>query len=253
MICEDVRAALGAGDRCEETEEGARVLTHCLYPSFEAVAVFITKLGDGYRVSDGGGAVRNAWLHGRDEPLSHRMLSREASRYHLKVSGYSLVAEVPTIEWLRSAILATANASASVAQAVNGKATAATERLLKEKIRETLSHIAPEERIGTDVEVTGNSGDLRHFDYSIKAANDNILVISALAPHHTSIAAKYVAFADTKGLNRLAGFAVYDRPLERGDISLLLQVTDLVPIGALDLRARKALAHGWPLHGATEL
>lgn len=242
MICEDVRAAMGVGEICEETDAGARVVTHCLYPSFEPVAVFVSKFGEGYRVSDVGGAVRCAWRHGRDEALSRRTLSREADRFHLKVSDYALVADVPSIEWLRAAILAVANASASVAHTAIGKAAAAVESHLKERIRETLTHITPAERIGTDVEVPGNSGDVRHFDYSVRIANDNLLLLNAVAPHHSSIAAKYVAFADTKGIEGVSRFAVYDRKLEKGDISLMMQVTELIPLAALDPRARKLLA-----------
>lgn len=242
MICEDVRAAMGVGETCEETDAGARVVTHCLYPSFEPVAVFVSKFGEGYRVSDVGGAVRCAWRHGRDEALSRRTLSREADRFHLKVSDYALVADVPSLEWLRAAILAVANASASVAHTAIGKAAAAVESHLKERIHETLAHITPAERIGTDVEVPGNSGDVRHFDYSVRIANDNLLLLNAVAPHHSSIAAKYVAFADTKGIEGVSRFAVYDRKLEKGDISLMMQVTELIPLAALDPRARKLLA-----------
>ena len=113
---------------------------------------------------------------------------------------------------------------------------------LKERIHETLVHLSPPERIGTDVEVPGNSGDYRHFDYSVRVANDNLLLLNAVAPHHSSIAAKYVAFADTKGIEGVSRFAVYDRQLEKGDVSLMMQVTELVPLAALDPRTRRLLA-----------
>lgn len=242
MICEDVRAAMGAGEVCEESEAGARVTTHCLYPSFEPVVLFVSKLGDGYRISDGGRAVRSAWLHGRDDHLTERLLSKEAARFHLKVSGNALVADVGSIEWLRAGILATANASAAVAHTAIGKINAASEKLLKDQIYSALSEIAPVESIGRDYEVIGTSGDVRTFDYGI-AANDNLLVVSAVSPHHSSINAKYVAFGDTRGLGpNLSRFAVFNRGLANGDVSLMLQVTDaLLPVSALDPRARKAL------------
>lgn len=248
MICEDIRAAMGAGEICEETEAGARVTTHCLYPSFDPVSVFVVKIGSGYRVSDAGGALRNAWTGGRDEALSNRMLAKEAARYHLRVSDYALVAEVPSLDWLRAAILAVANASAAVAHTALGKIVAAAEGELKDRIRETLRHLAPEDNIGEDVEVIGRSGDARNFDYSVKIANDNSLLLSAVSPHPNSVAAKYVVFADTKGMPNVSRFAVYDRPLEKGSISLMLEVVDLVPINALDPRARRVLdvAHRAP-------
>jgi hypothetical protein len=243
MICEDIRAAMGAGEVCEETEAGARVATHCLYPSFDPVTVLVSRLGDGYRVSDAGGAVRNAWISGRDEALSGRMLAREAARYSLSVSNHALVAEVPSIDWLRSAVLAVANASASVAHAAIGKAAAAAESHLKDRIRESLEHFVPASRIDEDYEVRGQSGDSRHFDYGVRSANDSLLLLSAVSPHHNSIAAKYVAFADTKALDAgISRFAVYDRPLEKGSVSLMLQVAELVPLATLDPKARRVLA-----------
>jgi hypothetical protein len=243
MICEDVRAAMGAGETCEEVEGSARVPTHCLYPSFEPVIVSVSKLGDGYRVSDNGGAVRSAWKHGREESLASRFLTREAARYHLKVSGVALIADAPSIEWLRAAILAVANASAAVSHAALGKVAAAAEKVLRDKIYDTLTHAAPAAEISTDVEVVGASGDKRHFDYGVRAGAGHTLLLSAIAPHHSSIYAKYVAFADTKELGHgLSRFAVYDRPLDSGDISLMMQVADLVPLKALDPKARKALA-----------
>ena len=243
MICEDVRAALGAGEFCDEVEGAARVATHCLYPSFDPVIVYVGKLGNGYRVSDGGGAVRSAWLNGREESLVSRFLTREAARYHIKVSQDALVAEVPSIDWLKSAILAVANASAAVSHAAFGKVAAAAEKVLRDKIFETLARTAPAAEISTDVEVVGASGDRRHFDYGIRAGDHHKLLLSAVAPHHSSIYAKYVAFADTKELDHgLSRFAVYDRPLDAGDVSLMMQVADLVPIKALSPRTRRALA-----------
>lgn len=244
MICEDIRAALGAGEICEESDAGARVITHCLYPSFTPVAIFVTKLGDGYRVTDGGGAVRSAWNHGREEKMLERILAREAARFHLKVSQSNLIADAPSIEWLRAAILAVANASASAAHAAIGKAAAATERALKERIYTALSHVAPERAIGTDVQVVGASGDVRSFDYGVRIEGDGELLVSAVAPHHSSIYAKYVAFADTKELPQSTSrFAVFDKPLSGGDVSLMLQVSELVPLRALDAKARRVLVH----------
>ena len=244
MICEDVRAAMSLGDSCEETEAGARILTHCLYPSFEPVAVFVSRLGDGYHVTDAGGGVRCAWENGRDEPLSNRLLAKEAAKYHLEVSGHALTAAAPSAEWLRAAILAVANASAAAAHVAVGKAAAATEAVLRDRISTTLSHVFGPSEIGTDYEVIGNSGDMRHFDYGVRASNENLLLLSAIAPHHSSIYAKYVAFADTRESNpHISRFAVFDRPLPKGDVSLMLQVADdLVPIASLDPKARKAMA-----------
>jgi hypothetical protein len=114
VICEDLRVALGSSTLYVETDDGARVTTHCLYPSFEPVTVFVVRMGELYRVHDGGGAERAAWTHGRDEHLIGRMLARHAARYQLKVVDGVLLADAQSLEWLHSAVLAVANASAGV-------------------------------------------------------------------------------------------------------------------------------------------
>src|SRR6266478_6551619 len=96
--CNDIRAALSAFEVCTETEQGSRVTTHCLYPSFEPVNVFVVRFGGGFRVHDGGGAIRSAWTHGREESLVARMLTKQALRYQIKVVDDALVTEVPSVD-----------------------------------------------------------------------------------------------------------------------------------------------------------
>jgi hypothetical protein len=243
MLCADINAAMGTGEVCEETDEGARFVTHCLYPSFTPVAVHIVKLGDGYRVTDGGGALNNAWAHGREIALAKRMVYREAERYHLKVSPEgALVADALTIEWLRAAILTVANASAGAANATLGKLVAAAESALKDEIKDKLTGIVPPESIRTDVEVIGKSGDTRHFDYGIRAESESDIVISAVTSHRNSVASKFLAFSDTIGVPGLVRYGAYDKAPDRGDLSMLLQVVEVLPMHAFEPRIRAAIA-----------
>src|SRR4051812_45181948 len=112
MTCNDVRAALSAFESCAETPSGARVATHCLYPSLEPVDVYVARYGDGFRVHDDGGAYREAWLHGREDGLVQRMLTRTAERYQVSVVDSCIVADAKSQEWLPAAIVAVANAAA---------------------------------------------------------------------------------------------------------------------------------------------
>jgi hypothetical protein len=242
MICADINAVMGVGDVCEETPDGARFTTHCLYPSFTPVPVRVVKLGEGYRVSDEGGALRNAWAHGRESALAMRMVRREAERYHLRVSAEgALVADAKSIEWLRAAILTVANASAGAANATLGKQVAAAESDLKDEIKDKLGEIVPAEAIRTDVEVTGKSGDSRHFDFGVQIANDNDLVISAVSAHRNSVASKFLIFSDTVGLPGLTRYGAYDRAPDKGDMSLLLQVVEVLPMRLFEPRIRAAM------------
>jgi hypothetical protein len=243
-VCEDVKAALGVFDVCVETDDGARVTTHCMYPSFTPVDVFVVRHGDSYTVHDSGGAYRGAWIHGRDDSVITRMVNRQAQRYRLSVAetNGALVAKVPRIDFLAAAVLAVANASASAAHAAVEKIALATEQNLIERIALTLSKSGIGE-VRKDVQIVGKSGKAHSFDFQVLSANDNAVLIDAVSPHHVSISSKYVAFSDAAA-ERTRGLAVFDKPLANEDVSLLQQVSSLVPVRALDASLKVALRYG---------
>jgi hypothetical protein len=233
MSCDDIQTALAAFHSCSETDEGSRVSTHCLYPSFEPVNVFVVRIGDGFRVHDGGGATRSAWIHGRDESLISRMLNKQALRYQISVVGDALVADAPNLEWLGSAILAVANASAAAAHAALDRFVTASEAALKDKMLSVLKKTVSPSTIVVGYEVAGRSKQ-HQFDFAVKEFDGSMLLLNAVSPHHVSISSKYVAFSDIvhrEGI-RTDRWAVHDRPLDAGDVSLLLQVADIVPLAS---------------------
>ena len=73
-----VALAWRAYESCVETEKGSRVVTHCLYPSFEPVTVYVRKGSNSYRVHDDAGALRSIWDHGRDPKTIQKMAQRQA-------------------------------------------------------------------------------------------------------------------------------------------------------------------------------
>jgi len=246
MQCDDLRAVLDSLNSCEATDGGTRVRTHCLYPSHTQVGVFIVKFGDGYHVHDGGEAVREAWLHGRDETVMHSCLKRGASKYHLEVAGSSLVGKVDNRDWLPSAILAVANASAEAANSAVMRFSAAAERSLVERIDEALSRVFAKDKIVREYSLRGKSGKEHSFDFALFNGGEGQIIMDAVSPHHNSIAAKYVAFADAGSPDNsylMHKFAVYDRPLARDDISLMQQVAEIVPFQSLVEGSKRILIH----------
>jgi hypothetical protein len=235
MSCEDVRTALAAFNECVETAEGSCVTTHCLYPSFDPVHVFIVKVGEGFRVHDSGGAMRSAWLHGRDATQIRKVLTREAERYRVSVVEDALVAEALSADWLPSAILAVANSSAAAAHRVLDRVVSARERMLKDKILVVLQRTVRPSDIAAEYAAPGESGKLHRFDFAVTEPRGSLLLINAVAPHHISVSAKYVAFADMlhRPGTRIDRFAVHEEPLDKGDVSLLQQVADIVPFKSL--------------------
>jgi hypothetical protein len=240
MHCDDIRAIMDSLHLCEETEFGLRVRTHCLYPSFSPVDVFVAKIGDSFRIHDGASAAREAWLHGRDHVLISGCLKREAENYRLKVLDGSMVADAHNEEWLASAILSVANASAAAANSAVARLSAAAEESLVERIADALSRSFNKDKIVREFPLRGKSGKEHRFDFALLDHGREQIIIDAISPHHTSISAKYVSFADADGPS-IHKFAVYDKPLLRDDVSLMQQVAEIVPLGALVEGSRRAL------------
>lgn len=239
-ICDDIRSALGDVDFCDLAGEGARVSTHCLYPSFEPVDVVVTKLGDSYIVSDAGGALKSALLHGRDE--IGKALTKECARFSVECRDGVVEARVPSIEWLRSAILGVANASAHAVAVALARAHDAAEHELVERIYEELIRVLPKENVGRGGLYPGNSGKKRKYDF-VAASKGAILLVNAVTPNHISISSKYVAFADLPANDaQVRKVAVFDRPLETPDVALITQVADLMPVGAIEKSVRRMMA-----------
>ncbi|HEU4549923.1 MAG TPA: hypothetical protein VFS01_09510, partial [Rhizomicrobium sp.] len=233
MACDDVLGALAAFNVCLETPDGSRITTHCVYPSFDPVNVFVSRFGDGFRVHDGGGAHRAAWAHGKDDVIVTKALKRWAARYYLAIEDHSsLHCTVQDASWLTSAILAVANASSGAANEIVEHIAAATETALKTRIFDVLSEVMPRKAISREFGVRGASGKLHSFDFAIKHGK-GVTLLDAVAPHHVSIAAKYVAFADAGGHAGPEKYAVFDRELDTGDTALLQQVADLIPFSAM--------------------
>lgn len=244
MLCGELKEVLTLLLACSETDEGMRVATHCLYPSFEPVHVFVAKVGEGFKVHDGAGAARAAWDLGRDDPTLRRVLRQQAEMNHLSLTGDALVADAANNDWLVPAILAVANASAAAAMAVAARSAAAAEDNLRERVEVVLNAVVPEEsRLAKSFEVVGRSGKTHAFDFAVRRHSGQWLLVGAVTPHHASISSRYVAFADTRGENELigSGLAVYDRPLQDDDAALMLQVAALVQFNALPSGIRREM------------
>lgn len=240
MLCDEIRTALADGEVCEETNRGARIVTHCLYPSFSPVEVYVARFGEGYVVTDAGGAAAAAWLHGRDD--LGKVLVRESARYGVTCNGDAIEGHAVSRDWLRAVILAVANASAAAAMSALERVAVAAERVLAEKIYEGLSRVVPRSVIAKEFEHRGSSGKRWRYDFGVHTEG-HLLLVNAVAPHHVSVSAKYVAFADVAANDdHTSKLAVFGRKLEMEDVALITQVATLVPVTSVMTGARRALA-----------
>jgi hypothetical protein len=242
--CDDIDKALAEYLRCEQTGAGARIATHCLYPSFETVKVFVAKMGDSYDVHDGMGAYNTAWLHGRDEAMIMNSIRDFVARFHLTLNVRTIVGRAASIDWLPNAIISVANASALAAHDAVAKMVAAAEQALVDRIAHDLAESVGPKGYDTDIDIRGVSGGLRHFDFIIGRTRPQSIFINAILAHQNSINSKYVSFADTEADKRLK-WAVHDHPLDNDDILLLQQVASVVPFTSMRAGMQRLRGQGF--------
>jgi hypothetical protein len=235
VSCETILNALSDFAKCEETPDGYRILTHCLYPSFTPVPIYVVKFGDGFIIHDNGEAKATAWEHGRDSAIATRYLNEQALRYGLKLEDGRLSLTVQTADWLASAIVAVANGAATAAgQAVEHVARSAM-LVLQDEIQKVLVGRFAASRVTAKPTRAGASGRSYEFDFAVSDAGHTVL-IDAVTPYANSINSKYTAFSDVGSMLEKRGLVVFDKPLEPSDKTLLSEVADVVPLKALTER-----------------
>jgi hypothetical protein len=240
VACKAVKLALSHFVECEETPDGSRIFTHCLYPSFDPVPVYVVKFGEGFIVHDGGMAKTIAWEHGRDFAIASRYLNEQAQRYGLEAEDGRLSVTIETAEWLTSAILAVANAAAAAANEAVEHIARSSMVVLHDAIEKALIGRFARSRVTVGAKRRGASGREYEFDFAVHDAGRTVLV-DAVTPHAVAINSKYTAFADVSQLLETRGLVVFDRPLEPADKTLLSNVADVVPFKSLTTRVVRAL------------
>jgi hypothetical protein len=240
MDCEMLHALLNDRSYCERTEYGHKLLTHCYYPSFERVAVYVSQFGDGFIVTDGGGAASAAFMHGKDDATFAESARRAANRFSLEIEGGVLLARTDTKDWLHAAMLAVANGAAMASAEASEHIALKRETELRTAIKSALLEVVAEHNIASDYAYRGSSGTLWRIDFALLNLNCPIL-IKAVLPNRNSVTANYAAWGDIAANDDAIRYSAHNRPLKQEDQSLILQVANLVPTTALAKGARQAI------------
>lgn len=240
MLCKTVKSALSDFAQCETTPNGARILTHCLYPSFSSVAVYVVKFGEGFIVHDNGDAKAMAWDHGRDDRIATRYLNEQATRHGLKLTDGKLSVTVESAEWLASGILSVANAAAAAVNSAVEHVGRSAMVMLQEAIQQALVGTFAKSRVSVKPTRKGHSGREYEFDFAVSDAG-RIVLIDAVTPYAISINSKYTAFSDVQKNLDGRGFVVFERPLLAPDKTLLAEVADVVPFKTMTAGVQRVL------------
>ncbi len=240
MDCQQLKLLLSDQQTCEKSEYGTKIITQCLYPSADPVYLHIAIWGDGYRVTDGGGILQSVLLHGCDKFSLEAGLKIAKNRHGLIIDGGQLVADVPNKDWLPAAILAVANAASMAASIAIEHGIKKVGKSLVSIIENNLLASVQEKYIAKDYQYRGQSGKLWHVDFAVMK-DDNPILIKAVTPHHNSVAANYTAFGDI-GSNVIERFCAFRTRPNNEDVSLLKQVSTLVPIDSIGVGTSKLIS-----------
>ena len=233
LDCDMIHTAMGEFSSCEATPNGMLVSTHCLYPSFEPVNVYVVGFGDGFIVHDNAEAARLVWMYGVDERSFKRFASNSARAFDCNVEGAQIQCEAGSADWLWAAIASVANASSDAARTAVGKVRHSKEGSLIQKAKAIFDGADWKPDTKLNFPFPGNSGKVHSFDLAIMAGGQTALM-DAVTPHHTSIAAKYVAFSDTMNQPGIYKYALYDGELGQQDKALMSNVADLISYKSLE-------------------
>ncbi len=237
--CAQLQGFLKFRYTCEPSSFGLKILTDCLYPSADPVFVHIAATSSGYRVTDGGGIVESVVHHGRNDKALMEGLATASRRHSVRIENGSLYAEVPSADWLPSAVMAVANAAALAANLAVEQTTKAVERGVGKRIYTALETVFQPNEIAREYEFIGRSGKTWKIDFAIPKL-DRPILIRSVTPHHNSISSNYTTFGDI-GVDETRRICVFQKSLEHDDASLIRQVADLLPLSALELSAQQAL------------
>lgn len=239
-LCDIILVSTSSLWACKETENGARIRTTCVFPSFEPVFVYVAKLGEGFVVHDAGETVAVIMAHGQDGDAAKRVIRSECKRYDVAFGERRISLKIDASEWLETAIVAVANTAAAAARNALKDNNKKTERDLADVIYELLEPRLAKGTVTKGFPYLGESGRRYRFDLAVQS-KDHLTLIETVTPHAISVNSKYVALADVPSDAAVRKIVAHNNDLSQEDILLLQNVATVAgPNGVMDLVAGRA-------------
>lgn len=233
MKCDLIVSAL-SDLQCEDTPYGTRVLTHCLLPNFEQVAVYIQTHLDGFLVHDGGAGFDVAFDEGHNSSLVKGFMREFSALYGADSNDYQIFARALSPAWLPSAVLSVANASAAAANALVASAgdDRTEDREFRERTYSALCDAFNSDHVPRKIKRRGRTGKLYTFAFGVTHKN-SVVLVDTVTPNPISVASRFTSFSAVGGRKDYGAFLTYVRELPAPDSALLSEVADVLPLEAL--------------------
>lgn len=234
---ETVKNALSEVSSLEETSNGVRVSTHCLYPSNSLVSVFIRGGEDTFVVSDEGRALIELTSSGVDLQHSRRAIANFASSQGVEYKNGVIYSPLASLMELPAAIILVANASKEIATHLFSHTHIKRRRNFKELVHQFLSAKFDGQRV-KQMELVGESNKPHKFENVIVLNSEEKLIVDPVIHDPASINARVVANFDVKN-RKLSGIEqriIYDDEDDwsPSDINLLTFGAKVIPFSKAD-------------------
>ncbi len=220
---------------CKETENGARIRTTCIFPSFEPVFVYVVKFGDGFIVHDAGETMGVILSHGQEGDVAKRFIRAECKRYDLSLEHRRISLKIDALEWLETAIVSVANTASTAARLAIAETNKKADRELADVLFDLLEPKLAKGTLAKEFPFQGASGRKYKFDLAIQGKN-KLTLIQAVRPNAISVNSKYVSLSDVPMEDPIQKIAAHNNNLATEDILLLQNVATVAgPSGVMTL------------------
>lgn len=234
-VCDTIMVSAAKFWSCKETENGARIRTTCVFPSFEPVFVYVVRFGGGFVVHDAGEAMGVILSSGQDGDVAKRAIRSECKRYDLSFEDRRISLKIDAIEWLETAIVSVANTAASAARVALTDVRRKSEQDLSDILFQLLEPRVPKGTMVKHYAFQGASGRNYNFDIAVHG-RDRLTLIQAVLPNANSINSKFVALADVPADEPVRKIAAHKGDLSVEDILLLQNVATVAsPNGVVEM------------------
>lgn len=234
-VCDTIMVSAAKLWSCKETENGARIRTTCVFPSFEPVFVYVVKFGDGFVVHDAGETMGVILSHGGDGTAAQRIIKAECKRYDLKCEGRRISLKIDAIEWLETAIVSVANTAAVAARQALAEGRKKAEKDLGDILYQLLEPKVARGTLVKNFDFHGASGRKYHFDLAVQG-RERLTLIQTVLPNANSLNSKFVALSDVPTDEPIRKIAAHGGDLSIEDILLLQTVATVArPEGVVEM------------------
>jgi hypothetical protein len=193
-IAEDVARAIV---RVSVRDQTARLSTPLLYPGGSMIGVEISRLRDGFLVTDAGGARREAGLLGGERTFT-RVAPEIAERFGVRFDHNMIFDTEVSQGDLAFAVMSVANAAKMAVETTLMNLATTEHADYRASLWERLEKIYQPSAVQRERSVRGSTGEWK-FD-AVVSAKDHLSLFEIVAPHPNAVSSAVTKFLDISDL-----------------------------------------------------